>query len=193
MRKINARGLGLIKGFEGCRLTAYRDAVGVWTVGYGHTSMAGPPDVKPGLRISAYEAEEMLARDLSKYESAVARLVKVPLTDNQFAALTSFCFNVGPGALEKSTLLKHLNRGDYEDAQAQFGKWIRAGSRVLSGLVRRRAAEAALFALPGLSVAWGDTPPPYLPPDVPRPSSRSFKPPSGGFFNWLKKLIGKGR
>jgi lysozyme len=176
MRKINAAGLKLIKEFEGRKLAAYRDSVGVLTIGYGHTSMAGPPDVTPGLKISQYEAEEILAHDLGKYELAVARAVKVPLSDNQFAALVSLCFNIGPGAFAKSSLVRYLNARDYDEARAQFVRWNKAGNplRVLAGLTRRRLAEAALFASEAPSVPTGDAPPPYLPPDVPRTPAPSL-------------------
>jgi len=168
VRRINAAGFDLIKKHEGLSLTAYKDQVGVWTIFYGHTSRAGPPTVTPGMKGSQYEAEQVLASDLAKFETAVQSLVKVPLTDNQFAALVSFCFNLGSDALARSTLLKFLHVGDYTEAQAQFAKWNKAGNppRVLPGLTKRRAAEAALFASQGLSRAQGTAPPPYLPPDA---------------------------
>jgi len=144
-RKMNVEGLELLKRWEGLRLKAYRDAGGVLTIGYGHTSAAGKPLVYEGMRISGHQAEEILARDLRQYERAVEGSVKVPLTDNQFAALVSFCYNVGVGVFKRSTLLKRLNAGDYDAVPAELMKWTRAGSKRLKGLENRRAAEAGLW------------------------------------------------
>lgn len=143
-RRINAAGLSLVKQWEALRTSAYRDAVGVWTVGYGHTSAAGGPVVTVGMKITADEADVILRTDLSKFEARVDRLVKVALTDNQFAALVSFDFNTG--ALDKSTLLKKLNKGDYNAVPAELMKWVNAGGKKLNGLVNRRSAEAGLWA-----------------------------------------------
>ena len=134
------KGLDLIKSFEGLRLSAYRCSAGVLTIGYGCTT-----NVKEGDRITAERAEELLRDDVKRFEGYVARLVKVPLTQGQFDGLVSFVYNLGPGALEKSTLLDQLNRGDYDSAAEQFGRWVKAGGKTLVGLVRRRAAERALF------------------------------------------------
>lgn len=134
------KGLDLIKSFEGLRLSAYKDVVGVVTIGYGTTS-----GVKMGDTITKERAEELLREDVKRFEGYVDRLVKVPLTQGMFDALVSFTYNLGPGALEKSTLLDQLNRGDYDGAAEQFGRWVKAGGKTLAGLVRRRAAERALF------------------------------------------------
>lgn len=143
MRKINDAGLKLIKQWEGLELVSYKDVAGVWTIGYGHTSAAGIPNVKPGMRINETEAEGILRGDLSKFESRVNSLVKVTLNENQFAALVSFDFNTG--ALHKSTLLKKLNAGDYDAVPSELMKWINAGGKKVKGLVNRRAAEAGLW------------------------------------------------
>jgi uncharacterized protein (TIGR02594 family) len=137
---LSQNGLDMIKGFEGLRLNAYQDSAGVWTIGYGHTG-----GVRPGDRITQAQAEQYLRGDVKWAEQAVRDNVKVPLTQGQFDALVSFTFNLGAGALQKSTLLKKLNAGDYAGAQAEFGKWVHAGGQRLEGLVRRRAEEAALF------------------------------------------------
>jgi lysozyme len=139
-RRINQAGLDLIKESEGVVLHEYPDAVGVSTIGYGHTV-----DVRRGDKISYAEAESYLQNDLHIYETAVSALVKVPLNDNQFAALVSFAFNVGVGALTRSTLLKCLNNGCYQSAADAFGNWVYAGDRSLPGLVARRKAERSLF------------------------------------------------
>jgi lysozyme len=135
----------LIQQFEGRRLEAYKCPADVWTIGYGHTSAAGKPEVKPGMVITKQEANDILVRDLVRYEDAVNRLVKVPLTQNQFDALVSFTFNVGEGALAKSTLLKKLNAGDYDAVPAELMKWTKGGGKELPGLVRRRRAECAMW------------------------------------------------
>ena len=104
--------------------------------------------VRAGMRITPDQAEQLLDDDLSIAERAVARLVQVPLTDNQFAALVSFVFNVGTSNFERSTLLQLLNRGWYEQVPAQLSRWNRASGELLGGLARRRAAEARLWNTP---------------------------------------------
>ena len=136
--RLSQDGLNMVKKYEGLFTKAYVCPAGVLTIGYGHTG----PDVKPGQRITEAQAEQLLRQDMSKFEAAVKRQVKVPLTQGQFDALTSFTFNCGEGALKKSTLLKKLNAGDYAGAQAEFQKWNKGGGRVLPGLVKRRAEEA---------------------------------------------------
>ena len=138
--RISKAGLDLIKSFEGCELRSYQDIVGVWTVGYGHTKTA-----RPHMLITREEAEELLRDDLEEFERGVEKLVSVPLSAAQFSALVSFAFNLGLGALSRSTLLKSLNRGDYEGAALEFVKWNKAGGKVVNGLTRRRAAERDLF------------------------------------------------
>jgi len=134
------KGLDLIKSFEGLRLSAYKDVVGVVTIGYGTTS-----GVKMGDTITKERAEQLLREDVERFEQQVLRLVRVPLSQGQHDALVSFVYNLGAGNLSNSTLLRLLNAGDYAGAAAQFDRWNKAGGKVLSGLVRRRAAERALF------------------------------------------------
>ena len=140
LKQINSSGLRLIKSFEGLRLKAYQDVVGVWTIGYGSTR-----GVKSGMVITEAEAERLLREDVHRFEQAVNSAVKVPINDNQFSALVSFSYNVGAEALRISTLLKLLNQRDYSGAANQFPRWNKAGGRVLAGLTRRRNAERALF------------------------------------------------
>lgn len=142
-RHINAAGLNLVKRFEGLRLAAYLDPVGIWTIGYGHTRTA-----TRGMRITTETADALLRADLRDAEDAVSRLVKAQLNDNEFSALVSFAFNLGQGNLAKSTLLRRLNAGLRDQAAREFLRWNRAGGRVLNGLVARRAAEMALFLTP---------------------------------------------
>ena len=146
MRHINERGIEIIKSFEGFSSEPYLCPANVWTVGYGATrgSTGGPVDPDMGV-ISEAEAEALLVRGLESSEGWVLRLVKKPISENQFSALTSFTFNVGCGALQRSTLRMKLNRGEYLGAADEFPKWRRAGGRILAGLVRCRAAEKALF------------------------------------------------
>lgn len=149
MMQTGPKGLALIKKFEGWRSKAYPDpGTGgePWTIGYGHTSHAGPPAVYPGMRITRAEGERILKRDLGVYEAAVNAAVRVELSQEQFDALVSFCYNVGPGALRKSSVLKAVNRRDWAAVPRRLALWNKAAGRVLPGLVRRRAAEGALFA-----------------------------------------------
>jgi lysozyme len=147
--QVSNRGLNVIKEFEGWRPRAYVCPAGHWTIGYGHTAMAGPPTVVAGMVISREEGFAILKRDVAKFAAEVLRLVKVPLTQGQFDALVSFHFNTG--ALGKSTILKRVNARRFEDVPAQLMRWTRArdpktGQMVqLQGLVRRRRAEAALW------------------------------------------------
>lgn len=137
----NEKGVAIIKSFEGLRLEAYKCSSDRWSIGYGHAH-----NVKPGQKITTEFAEELFKEDLKIAEDAVKRLVKVPLTENEFSALTSLVFNVGQGELAKSRLLKHLNAGEKELAAEEFSKgWDTSNGKVELGLVRRRAAERNLF------------------------------------------------
>ena len=138
--KISDDGLTLIKRFEGVRRVAYQDSVGVWTIGYGSTT-----EVDPGMRITQAEAEERLQKDVRHAEDCINSAVSVPLTQGEFDALCSFVFNLGCAAFRGSTLLRKLLDSDYDGAAAEFARWDKAGGRVLAGLTRRRAAEAARF------------------------------------------------
>lgn len=138
---ISERGVELIKRFEGCRLVAYRCAANKLTIGWGHTGA----DVREGMEIDIDEAERLLKMDLVIHENNVARLVRVPLLQNQFDALVSFEFNVGYGKFRSSTLLRKLNSGDYEGAGKEFIRWVYGGGRVLGGLVKRREAEFEMY------------------------------------------------
>jgi len=142
-RRINEAGLAIIKEFEGLVLTPYQCPGRVWTIGYGHTRT-----VKPGMVITPGQAEQLLLDDLRLAERAVSRSVEVPLNDNQFSALVAFVFNVGIGNFGRSTLLRLLNRGWYEQVPAQLSRWNRASGEVYGGLARRRAAEARLWNTP---------------------------------------------
>lgn len=139
-KQIGAKGLALIKSFEGLRLTSYKCPADVWTVGYGSTG----PHVKPNTTITEAQADKLLQDDLDRFEASVARHAP-NATQNQFDAMVSLAFNIGTGAFEKSTLLRKFKAGDVAGAAAGFAAWKNAGGRELPGLVRRRAAERALF------------------------------------------------
>ncbi|EPW7259895.1 lysozyme [Citrobacter freundii] len=139
------KGIALIKQFEGCKLTAYQDSVGVWTIGYGWTQPVDGKPIRAGMTIKQETAERLLKTGLVSYENDVSRLVKVGLTQGQIDALVSFTYNLGSRSLSTSTLLRKLNAGDYAGAADEFLRWNKAGGKVLNGLTRRREAERALF------------------------------------------------
>lgn len=135
-------GLKLLKSFEGCRLTAYRDAVGVLTIGYGSTG----PHVTEGLSITQAEAENLLRKDVARFETGVRESVKASINQNEFDALVCFSFNIGITAFKSSTLLKLLNTdADRTVVASEFSRWTKADGKVLEGLRRRREAEKQLF------------------------------------------------
>lgn len=136
--------LTIIKRWEGCRLTAYPDpgtGGDPWTIGWGTTG----PAIKRGLTWTQAQADAALEADVREFGRDVRAAVKVPLEPHQMAALVSLAYNIGIGALRGSTLLRLLNAGNYTGAGMQFGRWIRAGGRVMQGLVNRRADEARLW------------------------------------------------
>lgn len=143
--RVSENGINLIKQFEGCRLTAYQDSVGVWTIGYGWTQAIDGKPVAKGMVITQQKADDLLKQGVVQYENGVNSLVKVQLNQNQFDALVDFAYNLGVNALKGSTLLKKLNAGDYAGAANEFTKWNKAGGKELAGLTRRREAEKSLF------------------------------------------------
>ena len=138
-------GVDLICGFEGKRLVAYDDGVGVWTIGFGTTIYPNGIKVKKGDTCTEAQAKSYMAHDLKKFEQAVNGAVNIPLNQNQFDALVSLAYNIGTGAFNKSTLVKKLNAGDIRGAADQFDVWINAGGKRMQGLVNRRAREKALY------------------------------------------------
>jgi len=146
MRHITKDGLRLIKQFEGFEPEIYLDAAGLPTIGYGHLIHPGEHRMfQNGISESA--AEALLAKDVWSAERAVLRLIKVPLTDSQFDALVSFTFNLGGGALQRSTLRCKVNREEHAEVPHEFMRWVWAGGRPLRGLIRRREAEAELYQI----------------------------------------------
>lgn len=153
MPVVNDAALDLICRFEGFVDHWYPDPAHGWkvpTVAYGHTDAAGEPKyaATKSKKFTKAEGRVILLRDLERYADAVRSAVKVTLNDNQFGALVSFTYNLGAANLRKSTLVKKLNAGDYAGAAKEFARWDRAGGKVLPGLTKRRAAEAALFLAP---------------------------------------------
>ena len=142
---VSAKGIDLICSFEGLRLTAYDDGVGVWTIGFGTIKYPNGVRVKRGDTCTLEQAKSYMKYDLIEFEHTVNSLVKVPLNQNQFDALVSLTYNIGSGAFKSSTLLKKLNLSDYKGAADQFDVWVNAGGKRMQGLANRRAKEKSLF------------------------------------------------
>ena len=138
--KISQEGLSLIKKFEGLRLKAYKCSANVLTIGYGHTG-----GVKETDKITLEEADSLLKKDIAKFEEYVSDNVMVKLNQSQFDALVAWTFNLGPGNLRESTMLKKLNNQEYESVPFEMRRWNKAGGKTLDGLIRRREAESLLF------------------------------------------------
>jgi lysozyme len=188
IRRVSPAGRELIKRHEGLRLEAYPDPASggdPWTIGYGHTH-----GVKKGDRITAEQADAFLAYDLAWVEEAIAESVRVPISQDQFDALASLIFNIGAGAFRNSTLLRRLNAGDHIGAAGQFERWVRAAGKVMPGLVKRRAEEAALFragmsAHPAPVNAPTAPPAPSTPLVQPGPEPADYYAPSGEAPEWV--------
>lgn len=153
--KLSPEGFSLIKRFEGLRLRAYRDIAGVWTIGYGSTYYKNGTRIKPGDTLpDTAAADDLFAYTMQTYEQAVNQLVKVPLNQHQFDALTSFTYNEGTGALGMSHILIYLNEGRYDAAAAQFALWNKitdpaTGKKIVDpDLTKRRKQESDLFLKP---------------------------------------------
>lgn len=142
---ISAKGIDLICEFEGKRLTAYDDGVGIWTIGFGTIKYPNGVRVKKGDTCTLEQAKDYMRHDLIEFENAVNISVKVPLNQNQFDALVSLAYNIGSNAFKSSTLVKKLNAGDYKGAADQFNVWVNAGGKRMQGLVNRREKEKVLF------------------------------------------------
>ena len=134
----------IVKEFEGLRLTAYQDSVGVWTIGYGHTGA----EVKKGMTISQAQADSYLQSDLNKFANCVNTYITARINPNQVGALISWSYNVGCGNLQSSTLRRRMNAGETPNtvAREELPKWVKAGGQTLPGLVRRRNAEVVFFS-----------------------------------------------
>lgn len=145
MKQIGINGINLIKSFEGCRLTAYKDSVGIPTIGWGNTQYENGVKVKIGDKITQERADELFLLIVKKFSQGVNQRVH-EINQNQFDALVSFSYNVGLGNLDASTLLKKVKKNPNDPTiPAEFHKWNRANGKVLPGLTRRRHAESALY------------------------------------------------
>ena len=142
---VSNKGVDLICEFEGKRLVAYDDGVGVWTIGFGTIKYPDGVRVKKGDTCTLDQAKEYMRHDLIEFEHTVNSSVKVPLNQNQFDALVSLAYNIGSNAFKSSTLVKKLNAGDYQGAADQFNAWVNAGGKRMQGLVNRRDREKLLF------------------------------------------------
>jgi lysozyme len=138
--------IDIIKKFEGCKLSAYKCQAGIWTIGWGNTYYENGSKVQPDDKITQARAEALLLITVTKFWNEVKKLVKSPVNDNQFAALVSFAYNLGIGALNKSTLLKLVNANPNDKQIAnEFMKWVNAGGKPSNGLINRRRAELHLY------------------------------------------------
>ena len=142
---VSNKGVDLICEFEGKRLVAYDDGVGVWTIGFGTIKYPNGVRVKKGDTCTLEQAKEYMRHDLIEFEHTVNSSVRAPLNQNQFDALVSLAYNIGSNAFKSSTLVKKLNAGDYKGAASQFDVWINAGGKRMQGLVNRRDREKLLF------------------------------------------------
>jgi lysozyme len=203
--KTSPQGRKLIIQREGYRTVAYRDSVGIWTIGCGHTSMAGPPIVTPSMVITSQEVDDILSRDLAKFEFTVNTAVTVPLADHEFDACVSLAFNIGQGGFKNSSVVRDLNAGNRASAADAFLMWKNAGGRPI--LLGRREAERTQFLTPYTGsasepITVPESPQPTveavpLPPIDPRPipdpvpaPTPSPQPASSGFFSALAALLG---
>ena len=135
------QGLDLTKSFESCRLNAYQDVRGIWTIGFGHVD----PSIVEGTVWTQDQADSQLVLDTLSATNTVNRLVTVPLSQPEFDGIVDLVFNIGAGNFSGSTMLKLLNAGDYTNAALEFDRWDKAGGQVVSGLLRRRQAETDEF------------------------------------------------
>ena len=145
-RVVNQATIDLIKRFEGCRLDAYQDVVGVWTIGYGHT---GGFFAESGMTITQEQADALLVEDIGKFAEGVGALVgTISTSDNEFGAMVSLAYNIGLGNFSHSHVLTYHREGDFTSAAMAFLMWNKAGGRVFPGLVTRRKAESTLYKTP---------------------------------------------
>lgn len=145
---INQAGLELIKQWEGCRLKAYKDVAGVWTVGYGLTSGAGIIPVDQDTVLTQEEADWYLEQTVNKFASEIKPLITAEINENQFAAFVSLAYNIGVGGFKRSSALRHFNAGNLDKVPTAIKLWNKAGGKTVKGLVNRREAEVNLFLTP---------------------------------------------
>ena len=142
--KISATGIDLICRFEGFKAQKYFCAAGKPTIGYGHVILSNEHHLNAA-KLTVTQAKAIMAKDLGKFEQAVVKAIKVPVSQHQFDAMVSLAFNIGAAAFADSTLVKKLNKQDYQGAADEFLRWNKAGGKVLDGLTHRRIVERQLF------------------------------------------------
>jgi len=182
--KISAAGRKVLAEREGRRLKAYRDSAGVWTIGIGHTSAAGPPEVTPGLWITDAECDAIFGRDLRTYEAAVNKAVKVPLAQHEFDALVSFCYNIGPAGFARSTAVRRLNGGDRQGAAEALLMWNRPAE-----ILSRRRGERAQFRGQGYAARLGPDQRPKVSPSPPQEPTEPKSSPLSTILAWWRRLV----
>lgn len=199
--KTSRDGIELIKRWEGCRLKAYPDPATngePYTIGYGLTSAAGIVPVVKGMTITQQQADDYLVQSLVKYEAAVMKALTRSPSQPQFDAMTSLCYNIGPGSFAKSSVVKKFNKGDIPGAADAFLLWNKAGGKVMQGLVNRREAERAMF-LRAAPVAPEKPVEPVAPPPAPIPTPEPEAPvappkapetPAQNIAKWLIAAVG---
>ncbi|TCK70087.1 lysozyme [Lonepinella koalarum] len=168
---ISEQGINALKGYEALRTKAYLDDAGKWTIGYGHTGKVGNIPVRQGMEITEQQAEELFKSRLPEFENAVRNNVNVPLSQNQYDALVSLAYNIGPTAFSNSTLVKKLNAGDMDGAAEQFMAWRKVGDKDNQGLINRRNREREMF----LGVGEGQAPNIPLPTQYDNPYDSPVK------------------
>lgn len=184
--KTSREGLDFIIAREAIKTRAYRDSGGVWTIGVGHTAMAGPPAPKAGMTITLQEAKDIFARDLVQYEQGVSKALKRSPNQNQFDAMVSLCFNIGVKGFTGSSVVRNFNAGNLTAAASAFLLWNKDNGKIVQGLVNRRHMERALF----LSKA-PDAPQMPVQPVSPPPASKPPEPPPVAIYRpWWKRLFG---
>jgi lysozyme len=184
---INNAGIELIQSFESWSSEPYQDPIGIWTIGYGAIwGIDGKRVTENHRPITKSEGKMLLSRDLALAERAVLRFITRQLNENEYAALVSWTFNLGSGALQRSTLRHVINRGEDDRIRTEWMRWVYAGGRKFRGLIRRREAEVSLFEL---------SPPLYHPepepiPKDPKPSGSindGGETRDGGSLSWLRR------
>ena len=145
---INQAGIDLIKQWEGCKLKAYKDVAGIWTVGYGLTSRAGFIEVGPDTVLTQEEADYYFEKVVDDFASKIKPMITSPINENEFAAFVSLAYNIGVGAFKRSSALKRFNAGEKDRVTEAIRMWKKAGGKTVQGLVNRREAEVALFLTP---------------------------------------------
>lgn len=144
--KLDTEGYKLIQKFEGCKLNAYQDSVGIYTIGYGNITYENGTKVKKGDKISQERADQLFRYFADRFASQVDTAILVPISQNQFNACVSLAYNIGIGAFKNSTLLRKLNRCATDPTiKDEFLRWNKAGGKVIQGLSTRRAEEAKLY------------------------------------------------